>query len=630
MDDIEDGVTSRGAGPTDVYLENVDREIIWRKMHNLPTLEALLAEEAPFHKATDDEIRLYIPVITDLVALNPSTPEQTERALIQMRKKYKVDCGKSALLAAYQDMLTKGILSRSHILDSFLVKKSTRSTSGVLVITVFTSGSPEVDGVKQTFSCKWNCYYCPNEPGQPRSYLLNEPGVRRANRLGFDAVAQFVDRIESLVQIGHPPDKVEVLVLGGTWESYPRAYQTTFIRDIFYAANTYRQPSRDRKTLEEEKLMNETAEVRLIGITLETRPDTINPEMIIRLRQLGCTRVQLGVQHTDDAVLRVVNRDSTRDDTVRAIRLLKDACFKIDIHLMPDLPGSSPEGDKLMFDDVLGSEELQVDQWKVYPCQITPWTVIKQWFEAGKYKPYGFENLCDVIIHAKRKVHPWIRLNRVIRDIPQEYVLGGTCCGNLRQTLEQRLIAAGMRCKCMRCREVKMDRVALSKIGEAELVAREYRGSGGTELFLSFESRDRSTLFGFLRLRLSPRAGKDVFPELRGCALIRELHVYGKLVKSHDKNSSEAQHMGFGKRLLQQAEEIAWAQGYERIAVISGVGVRTYYARRGYLLYDRENGGFQIKDLRGPQRRTLHRMWSWFAMACFVCLVAYVVIALFD
>lgn len=470
------------------------------------------------------------------------------------------------------------------------------------MVTVFTSAFPEVDGKKQKFSCEWNCYYCPNEPNQPRSYLLNEPGVRRANRLGFDPVEQFNDRVRALVQIGHPADKVELLVLGGTWESYPDQYRTSFIRDLFYAANTFfdSEPKREKMPLFEEQMANQKTKCKIIGVTLETRPDTINGDMLVRLRQFGCTRVQLGVQHTDDVILTVVNRQAYRDDTVRAIRLLKDACFKVDIHLMPDLPGATPEVDKRMFDDVLGSADLQADQWKIYPCQTTPFTLIKQWYEEGKYQPYGMDNLIDVLLYAKRRVHPWIRLNRVVRDIPIEYVLAGVEVANLRQLLGIRMKKEGQTCQCIRCREIGGDKDIAAKVRSAVPVEREYDASGGTEIFLSFETPDQQTIFGFLRLRFPGPDAESPFPELRGVALVRELHVYGNLAATYDpkKRANKAQHLGFGTKLLLRAEAIAADRGYKRMAVISGIGVRSYYENRGYRLVDPERGGFLLKDIR--------------------------------
>jgi ELP3 family radical SAM enzyme/protein acetyltransferase len=330
--------------------------------------------------------------------------------------------------------------------------------------------------------------------------------------------------------------------------------------------------------------------------------------VLVKLREYGCTRVQLGVQHTDDAILLAVNRQATREDTVRAIKLLKDSCFKVDIHLMPDLPGATPDSDKRMFDDVLHSPDLQADQWKIYPCQTTPFTVIKRWYEEGRYQPYGMDHLIDVILYAKRQVHPWIRLNRVIRDIPVEYVLAGVEVANLRQLLEIRMKKEGQKCQCIRCREVKGDKDIAEKLKSSELVERSFDASGGKETFLSVETPDRQTIFGFLRLRFPPANAECPFQELWGCALIRELHVYGNLTSTKGEvRGDHAQHLGIGKKLLERAETLAESQGYSRIAVISGVGVREYYRRRGYTLIDPHRGAFMVKAIKGP---AFHRVFA--------------------
>nr|CCC92334.1 putative histone acetyltransferase [Trypanosoma congolense IL3000] len=600
-----------------------DIEKMNAKLRKLPTLEQLLQEKDP-NDFTEEEVQNATVFIEAIAATQPSTSQSIEQQLRQLMKKHSTVIKKSLLLAAYRKWLAEDpTRTRSAVLERYLTSKAPRSQSGVLVVTVFTSPYPE----GQKFSCKWNCYYCPNEPGQPRSYLLNEPGVRRANRLGFDAYRQFQDRVMSLVAIGHPADKVELLVLGGTWESYPLSYRETFIRDLFYAANTLfdesvgdhygtsgakndsfhtfamsRGPLRPPLDLQQEQLLNETAACKIIGVTLETRPDTVNKEMLRQLRRFGCTRVQLGVQHTDDAVLIAVNRQSTRDEAVHAIKLLKDSCFKVDIHLMPDLPGSTPENDKKMFSDVLYSPELQADQWKIYPCQTTPFSVIEEWYKEGKYQPYGMTNLIDVILFAKRRVQPWVRLNRVIRDIPHDYILGGVDVSNLRQLLAIRLAEEGTRCQCIRCREVKGDAAAAAKLHEATLVERRYAASEGEEIFISYESSDKQTLFGFLRLRIHIKNWETPFTELMSCALIRELHVYGSLVPTHSEaDRAKAQHRGVGSRLLQRAESVAQAEGYTHIAVISGVGVRNYYRRKGYAIVTGPvSGDYLIKKLQ-PQ-----------------------------
>ncbi|GMG15367.1 unnamed protein product [Phytophthora fragariaefolia] len=542
-----------------------------------------------------------------LVEHDPQTARELEKVFVLLRRKFKCLPKKSQMKFVLGLLVQKGAAPKGLALEKLLVKKAQKSQSGVLVVTVLTSPYPEVGGKKQRFSCQWNCYYCPNEPDQPRSYLHDEPSVLRANRNDFDPVLQFCDRCVTLAMNGHPVDKIELLVLGGTWASYPVEYQETFIRDLFYAANTFfDREKRERHSLDEEKLENETAAVKIIGITLETRPDCITPEELRRFRRYGCTRVQLGIQHTDDAILKKINRGCTSADAVRALKLLRDCCYKTDIHLMPNLPGSDPEKDRAMFDYVLHSPDLQADQWKIYPCEITPWTVIKKWYDEGSYVPYPDDKLIDLLMDVKAEVHPWIRLNRVIRDIPSQYILGGMDEPNLRQVICNKMIARGTPCKCIRCREVKTDDVAISS---AECVIRQYEANEGDEYFISFETPDRSKICGFARLRLSQSAGGGVFPELEGAALIRELHVYGQLVAAvskskkaaangaaSDAEGSHAQHTGFGTQLMMKAEEIARAHGYKKMVVIAGVGVRNFYRRLGFEVEG--EGELMIKHLK--------------------------------
>lgn len=553
-----------------------------------------------------DELPKYEKMSLFLVEHDPQTARELEKVFVLLRRKFKCLPKKSQMKFALSLLIQKGLAPRGLALEKLLVKKAQKSQSGVLVVTVLTSPYPTVNGKKQKFSCQWNCYYCPNEPDQPRSYLHDEPSVLRANRNDFDPVLQFCDRCVTLAMNGHPVDKIELLVLGGTWASYPIEYQETFIRDLFYAANTFfDREKRQRYSLEAEKLENETAAVKIIGITLETRPDCITPDELRRFRRYGCTRVQLGIQHTDDAILKKINRGHTLTESVQALKLLRDCCYKTDIHLMPNLPGSDPEKDRAMFEYVLHSPDLQADQWKIYPCEITPWTVIKKWYDQGTYVPYEDEKLVELLMDVKAQVHPWIRLNRVIRDIPSQYILGGMDEPNLRQIIGIKMIERGTPCKCIRCREVKTDDAA---IASAECVIRQYKANEGDEFFVSFETPDRSKICGFARLRLSPTSGGGVFPELEGAALVRELHVYGQLVaaitKSKKRTSvsgietegSHAQHTGFGTQLMMKVEEIARAHGFKKMAVIAGVGVRNFYRRLGFEVEG--EGELMIKHLK--------------------------------
>mmetsp|Transcript_17571 Transcript_17571/g.31541 ORF Transcript_17571/g.31541 Transcript_17571/m.31541 type:complete len:353 (-) Transcript_17571:55-1113(-) len=352
--------------------------------------------------------------------------------------------------------------------------------------------------------------------------------------------------------------------------------------------------------------MNERSFCRIIGVTLETRPDCINHHEIARMRSLGCTRVQLGIQHTDDQILSKINRGCTTKDAMKAVQLLKDCGFKIDFHLMPDLPGTTVEKDLAMFNMLLNTSYLQADQWKIYPCQVTPWTVIEKWFKEKKYIPFSNQDLLEVLVDVKSKVSPWIRLNRVIRDIPSSYIIGGNNVTNLREHALAVMKERGLSCKCIRCREAR-GATSLSQVNAAKLKERIYQSSNGSEHFISFESNDEKTIYGFCRLRITKSAGRDaenktiILPEILDCALIRELHVYGKVqrvalleeTEDSSRKKNRAQHVGFGRCLMARAEEIARNNGFKRCAVIAGIGAREYYKLLGYQLV----GTYMVRDI---------------------------------
>jgi ELP3 family radical SAM enzyme/protein acetyltransferase len=503
-------------------------------------------------------------------------------------------------------------------LRNLITKKKCKSNSGVLVITVLTSAHPEYidddgsggSGVVKTarFSCKHDCAYCPNEPAhegnnwvaQPRSYLYAEPAVLRANANDFDPIKQMNSRISSLINMGHIPDKLEIIVLGGTWSEYPRNYQDRFITDLYYAANSYFDTiTRPKLSLEEEIEINETAKIHIIGLTLETRPDTITLEEIANFRRYNCTRIQLGVQHTNNAVLKKIMRGHTIERAYEAIKLLKNNCYKVDIHIMPNLPAASYEIDKAMLEEVLYDERIQVDQYKIYPTAIVPYTRIKRWFEEGTFVPYDDLLLYQLIKDFKQKVQKYKRLNRIIRDIPGHYIEGGysTKFVNMRQLLQDDMRLNKWGCECIRCREIKANQVSLENI---KLNVEKYRASGGDEYHLSFDTCcDKNYLVGFLRLRLADEAnsGADaadaVLPSIKGCALIRELHIYSNISDVGNNIEGSLQHKGYGKQLVAKAEEIARDNGYRKVAIISGTGVRGYYRRLGYRLVDT----YMMKDI---------------------------------
>jgi len=548
-----------------------------------------------YRNLDENKVRSFVKAIVESWEKNNwSSSKEYQHILQKLKKEYSISPNGVQINYAYRQLIETNQIVIHRELEKYFAYKNVRHNSGVCVIAILTSPGH--------FSCPKDCYYCPNEPGQPRSYLSGEPGVIRANENNFDACRQIWNRATSLALEGHPVDKIELLVLGGTWSNYPLDYQEEFIRDIYYASNVFyclRDNRRPRKSLEEEIMINRTARCRVIGITLETRPDFITKEEIMRFRRYGITRVQIGVQHTDDKILKKINRECYTKDTINCLRLLKNNGFKIDIHLMPDLPFSSFEKDKEMFDRVLSDPDLQADQWKIYPCEITPYTVIEKWYNEGKYQPMEPKQLIELILYVKPLVPEWIRLNRIIRDIPNQHIIGGNEKTNLREDIQKELKKRGQECRCIRCREVRQNKKVLEEASNAQLVIRKYQASGGDELFISFETQDLKNIYGFVRLRLSPKINEDViFPEFReNTAWIRELHVYGLMnptIKRDDNSKfNKVQGLGFGKRLMKIAEDIAYQQGYRKLAVISGVGVSEYYRKIGYHMEQT----YMVKDL---------------------------------
>ena len=572
-------------------VDNVDIENIVR--HNNNHKSRTYTDEE--YKSISDEFLKNIDTI--------KTSDDITKFQKHIQRTVKVSLSKSNLIYFYKALNIDNLT-----IKNLITKKKNKSNSGVIVITILTSGTPEYiddagNKVVGKFSCRHNCAYCPNEKAhagnnwvdQPRSYLYTEPAVLRANDNKFDPVLQFNSRVDSLINMGHVVDKLEIIVLGGTWTNYHKNYKDYFITATYYAANTYYE-KREMLSLEEEIILNENAKIHIIGLTLETRPDCISLAEIIEFRKYNCTRVQLGVQHTHNDVLKKIKRGHSIEKVYQAIKLLKDNGYKIDIHLMPNLPGSSYEMDKEMLEASLYDERLQVDQYKIYPTAIVPWTQIKEWYDNGEYKPYDDTLLYELIKEFKKKVQKWKRLNRIIRDIPSTYITGGYKHEyvNMRQLLQDDMKKNNWCCNCIRCREIKDTSVNPSSIN---LDITSYIASGGTEYFISFESAGKY-LIGFIRLRLAGLAGlagvagvagvdkATQLPILHDCALIRELHVYSNVSNVGNNIEASYQHKGYGKRLIEEAERISKEQGYTKIAIISGTGVRNYYRKLGYTLKD--------------------------------------------
>lgn len=480
-----------------------------------------------------------------------------------------------------------------------LKKRAIRTLSGIAPVAVLTKPYP----------CPGSCAYCPNEKDVPTSYLANEPAVMRAIRCQYDPYRQVVLRLKALENNGHEPNKIEIIVIGGTWSYLPTKYKYWYILNCFAAANNYAKLSLPEDQAEESRLKlspklvrslkapyspslkleelkkllaqaqkkNTKAPHRIIGLTLETRPDYINQEELLEMRQLGATRVEIGVQAIDDKILKINHRGHGTLAIAQATKLLKDYGFKVTYHFMPALPGSNPKKDYEMFQELFSNPDYQPDQIKFYPTVVTKGSLLYRWYKQGKYQPYTDQELEELIAKCKAIVPPYIRIIRLIRDIPGESIIAGNLVTNLRQVMQQK----GIKCNCIRCREIKDKPMDIKR---TKLTIQEYPASGGKEYFLSYNSPDNKSLYGFCRLRLSNDS--PIAP-----AVIRELHVYGQLVPvGGDK---KVQHSGLGKKLMRAAEMIAQKNKSERIAVISGIGVRGYYQKLGYKL----KNTYMIKNL---------------------------------
>lgn len=483
----------------------------------------------------------------------------------------------STLLAAYRHLVQAGEIPEAPALERLLKRKQARTASGVSPVAVITRSG----------GCPYRCVYCPTEAGMPKSYLSNEPAVMRAMRNDFDAWRQVEHRLRTLAEIGHATDKVELIVLGGTFTTYPLDYQTAFIKGCFDACNGVVSA-----TLQEAQTRNETARHRIIGLSIETRPDEVNEEVIRHLRQLGVTRVELGVQSLYDDVLRLVRRGHRVADTATATQLLKDAGFKVCYHMMPNLPGSDPERDVEMFRRLFSDPRFFPDMLKIYPCVVVREAELYEWWRDGRYTPYDDETLAELLVRIKQEVPPFVRINRVIRDIPATSIVAGSRRSDMRREVHRRMRERGLTCRCIRCREIRGRAFGTVK---PHLRIREYAASGGQECFLSFED-EAGALYGLLRLRFpSQLAGEQnhFIPELQGAALIRELHTYGISLGVGQAPEEETQHRGLGRRLVQEAERVARERGVAKIAVIAGVGVREYFRRLGYRL----TGTYMLKHM---------------------------------
>jgi len=516
--------------------------------------------------------------------------------------------------------------------------KPVRTSSGVTPVTVLT----------KPFPCPGECIFCPNDVRMPKSYLSDEPGAQRAEQNSFDPYLQTMTRLKTYYLTGHPTDKIEVIILGGTWSFYPETFQIWFIKRIFdalhdfgagidhteeveaaikagsqlhplnntvnvtvhgddmvqsynqvvqnvYAAEMRRSRELNHKIeggerspidewatwdeLEAAHRFNEDAPCHCVGLVIETRPDHISEEEVLRVRRLGCTKVQIGFQSLNDTVLRMNRRGHTVAATRRAVKLLRQAGFKIHAHWMPNLYGSSPDEDIEDYRKMFADPDFRPDELKVYPCSLIESAALMKNYQDGSWRPYTQDELLRVLVECFRMTPEYTRLTRVIRDIPGTDIVVGNKVTNFRQLVENELARRGDRPTDIRGREIRHSNVTMDQVHLDEQV---YDSSWGDEMFLQYITEDRQ-IAGFLRLSLPPRDQAALTDELADAAMIREVHVYGQAVDIGETSTGRAQHAGLGTRLIERAVEIAKERGYSRLAVISAVGTRGYYRKRGFV-----------------------------------------------
>jgi len=524
----------------------------------------------------------------------------------KISKKYKIPCPSNIeLLKAYHKLVKNKTLhqnkfgagqgiKKSERIEILLRTRPIRSLSGIVNISVLTKPYP----------CPGKCLYCPMEKGIPKSYLSGEPAVERAKALNYNPYLQVKKRIEMLEIQGHPTDKIEIRIVGGTWSYYPKKYQIWFIKRCFQAANqNITNYTMVEKALTWEKIQrkNEKAEHRIVGLSVETRPDFINPAEIKHLRNLGVTMVELGVQSIYDDVLKLNRRGHGIKETILATKLLKEAGIKVLYQMMLNLPGSDLKRDEKMFEELFSNSNFQPDFLKIYPCALLKEAPLYKLWKAKKYKPYTQSQLINLLKSIKKKIPYYVRIQRISRDISsQKIIVGPAKISNLRQVVAQDMKKEGWRCKCIRYREVR------EKYNPSEKVyffREDYEASKGKEIFLSFENKTRTKLYSLLRLRIpfdaissdriQWRQKKPLFPVLKDGAIIREVHTYGQLVPLQGKQLAP-QHRGLGKKLIKEAERVTKEEfGLRRIAIISAVGARNYFRKLGYKLKDT----YMIKEI---------------------------------
>lgn len=586
----------------------------------------------------DDHRENLVALLQDIIAAPDLTIEGLEGLLRRHAKRTKRMYSRDEIIFGYRALAgSQGLPPFDPAVIQRVRLKPVRTSSGVTPVTVLT----------KPFPCPGECIFCPNDIRMPKSYLSDEPGAQRAEQNSFDPYLQTYSRLQTYYNNGHPTDKIEVIILGGTWSFYPETYQIWFVKRIFDAlhdfgagidqtrtvedalrdvsqlhpernlttvtvhgahlAQTYNQVvqsvykdemtrsrelatligqgERDRSPVDEyatwDELeaahhFNETAPCRCVGLVIETRPDHISPDEVLRVRRLGCTKVQIGFQSLNDDVLRLNRRGHRVEATRQAVRLLRAAGFKIHAHWMPNLYGSTPDADIDDYTRMFADPDFRPDELKVYPCSLIESAELMAYHEKGLWQPYTHDELLHVLTEAFMRTPEYCRLTRVIRDIPGTDIVTGNKLTNFRQIVEEALKKRGQRSPDIRAREIRQVQVAPDALHLDELW---YDSSMSDEIFLQYIT-DTREIAAFLRLSLPTTPA--LTDELDGAAMIREVHVYGQALGIGETEQGRAQHAGLGTRLIERAADIARERGYARLAVISAVGTRGYYRKRGF------------------------------------------------
>lgn len=523
-------------------------------------------------------------IIDNILDGKISTKQELETAKRKACSDFKLDkFMKNSLILEYATSDEKKLVT------PLLQKKPTKTISGVAIVAVMCHPHDCPHG---------RCFYCPESDKAPPSYTGEEPAALRARMYSFDPYQQTYNRLKQLNSIGHPLDKIELIIMGGTFPSKDLSYQEWFVskclqamvdfglelEDIDLSTNypLKKFPPNDFIYLDDVQKVNETSKIRCIGMTFETRPDYCKIEHVDRILRMGGTRVELGVQTLRNDIYERVERGHTIEDVIEANQILRDSGLKVAMHIMPGLFQDFDE-DLETFKKLFRDESFKPDMLKIYPCLVTQGSKLYTLWENGGYRPYTNEEAVDLIVEVKKILPKWVRTMRIQRDIPATLIEAGVTKSNLGELVYNRLDEENIQCQCIRCREIGHRAAAGTKINPDNIILTEqkYNAVNGEETFLSFEDDEQAILAGFLRLRMpSPKAHR---PEVTNqTALIRELHVYGPMQQIGEHNISFGQHIGYGEQLLTRAEEIAKDNGKNKIMVTSGIGVREYYRKFGY------------------------------------------------